>query len=45
MKLIKEAKAFGEAKPATGNECLGLPKKEQIRCYQPDRRVEIKVIK
>ena len=45
MKLIKEAKAFGEAKPVTGNECLDLPRKEQIRCYQPDRRVEIKVIK
>lgn len=45
MKLIKEARAYGEAKPVTGNECSGLSRKEQIRCYQPDRRVEIKVIK
>lgn len=43
MSVFSEKLALGESQPVTGNECLSLPRKEQIKCYQPDRRVEIKI--
>lgn len=44
LKLFKERRAMGESSPITKDECLSLPRKEQIQCYRIDRRVEIRLV-
>ena len=44
MTLFTSRRAEGEHKPVTQNACVGLRGNEAIRCLQPDRRVEIRMI-
>lgn len=44
MTLFTSRRAEGERKPITKNACIGLRGDEVIRCLQPDRRVEIRMI-
>lgn len=45
LRWFKERKALGKSQPITGSSCDNLPRKQQIQCLQPDRRVEIRLIK
>lgn len=38
-----EIRGMGKTSPVTGSECEGLSRSELVKCYAPDRRVEINV--
>lgn len=45
MSLFVIRRAEGERRPVTGDRCTGLRNQEAIDCLQPDRRVEIKMVR
>ena len=45
MSLFVIRRAEGEYHPVTGDACKGLWNQEAIDCLQPDRRVEIRMVR
>ncbi len=45
MSLFVIRRAEGEYRPVTGDKCKGLWNQEAIDCLQPDRRVEIRMVR